>query len=255
MNKISTFISIALLSTSVLAQETNGVVKTMEYRIPNEVSVTLRSNNQDLPLYQYRGDLYVVGEPKQEYTIYLKNNSQSRYLAVTSVDGVNVITGDGASFGGAGYIIPSFGFANVDGWRKSLDRVAKFYFTENKTYAEGINKGGNKGVIGVAFFKEKEKYFNEYDYQGKAESSDSANASSAPSAASREKSLGTGHGQIVNSYARQETFEKNSDTPTRVIQIYYDTYRNLVKKGVIVERPSAFPEEKNNFQFAPDPFR
>lgn len=64
--------------------------------------------------------------------------------------------------------------------------------------------------------------------------------------------LGTGHGRSERSDARYVRFERASDTPDEVIAIYYDSYRNLVARGVIrAETPriaTPFPG-----RFVPDP--
>ncbi len=66
-----------------------------------------------------------------------------------------------------------------------------------------------------------------------------------------EKKIGTGHGRSQNAPARYVEFERETDLPAEVIAIQYDTYANLVARGVIPERrklPSPFPGG-----FVPDP--
>jgi hypothetical protein len=67
-----------------------------------------------------------------------------------------------------------------------------------------------------------------------------------------EKNLGTGHGRNETSHARYVAFERESDTPNEVIVVGYDTYANLVARGIIPTRsardPNPFPA-----QFVPDP--
>ena len=45
-----------------------------------------------------QGKAWVVGQPGNEYQISLRNQSGSDVLAVVSVDGVNVITGETAEY-------------------------------------------------------------------------------------------------------------------------------------------------------------
>ena len=71
------------------------------------------------------------------------------------------------------------------------------------------------------------------------------------SAAPAEKQIGTGHGRSQNAPARHVQFERESDYPVEVIAIHYDTYANLVARGVIREErnlPAPFPGG-----FVPDP--
>jgi hypothetical protein len=80
-------------------------------------------------------------------------------------------------------------------------------------------------------------------------SNDSAPRSDAPSAV--EKKIGTGHGRSQNAPARYVEFERESDRPAEIVAIHYDTYANLVARGVIREEsklPAPFPGG-----FVPDP--
>ena len=56
-------------------------------------------------LLSFDGTRYVVGKPGNEYAIRVRNASGERALAVMSVDGVNVITGDTASPSQSGYVL------------------------------------------------------------------------------------------------------------------------------------------------------
>lgn len=74
------------------------------------------------------------------------------------------------------------------------------------------------------------------------------------SAAPQESRLGTGHGERVWSPVQQTTFERASSRPADVVQIRYDSHRNLVAAGVlpaptprVSPRPNPFPA------YVPDP--
>ena len=45
--------------------------------------------------------------------------------------------------------------------------------------------------------------------------------------------LGTGHGRSESSPARYTSFERATSRPEEVVSIYYDSYANLVARGVI----------------------
>src|SRR3546814_3906476 len=47
-----------------------------------------------------------------------------------SVDGVNAVTGEDADPSQAGYVLAPWQSTEIDGWRKSLDEVARFRFTD-----------------------------------------------------------------------------------------------------------------------------
>lgn len=64
---------------------------------PLDVEIYDRTRGQVLPLHRHRGELYVAGEPGHEYEIRLRSREPGRVLAVTSVDGVNVVSGETAA--------------------------------------------------------------------------------------------------------------------------------------------------------------
>jgi hypothetical protein len=69
-----------------------------------------------------------------------------------------------------------------------------------------------------------------------------------------EESLGTGHGARESSYASYTTFERESSQPNEVVSVWYDSYRNLVARGVIATpRPIAVEPQAFPNQFVPDP--
>ena len=86
----------------------------------------------------------------------IRNCTGARVLVVTSVDGVNVISGDTAAPSQSGYVLEPWGSVEITGWRKSLSRTAAFYFTDlGDSYAARTGRPQNVGVIGVAVFQEK----------------------------------------------------------------------------------------------------
>ena len=120
------------------------------------VDVYDRNDGTSLPIYGKDGRRYVVGAPGHEYAVRIRNNTGERVLAVTSVDGVNVVTGETASPDQSGYVIDAYGSVEIAGWRKSLERTAAFYFTDlGDSYAARTGRPNNVGVIGVAVFREK----------------------------------------------------------------------------------------------------
>jgi hypothetical protein len=220
---------------------------------PVEVEIFDRTAGRELPVYWHAGDRYVAGEPGHEYEIRIRNTDGGRVLAVTSVDGVNVITGRTASPRQSGYVIDPYGSVDIDGWRKSLAEVAAFYFTSLRdSYAARTGRPDNVGVIGVAVFRERVYYPEPMLREQRGASADAA----APAAESERAlgKLGTGHGQRRDSGASHTTFERASDEPESVIRIFYDSRRNLVAQGVIPRRhyagnvPDPFPGG-----FVPDP--
>src|SRR5689334_14322474 len=89
--------------------------------VRGQVEVYDRTAGTTLDVYYHDGRRYVVGEPGHEFQVVLRNNSNRRVLAVTSVDGVNVITGETASTEQSGYVLSPWDSLEVSGWRKSMD--------------------------------------------------------------------------------------------------------------------------------------
>jgi len=226
-----------------------------------DVEVYDRTAGRTLPLYRHQGRLYVPGEPRHEYELRIRNRSGGRLLAVGSVDGVNVLSGQTASTDQGGYVLDGWGSVSIEGWRKSLQHVAAFYFTElPDSYAARTGRPDNVGVIGVALFRERAWCCRERGDDAQSRSEAPATAAAAPPAAepgaagSLSKSapvdaerLGTGHGRIEDSLAYETSFQRNSDTPDEVISIWYDSRSRLLAQGVI-------PQPRRTAERAPEPF-
>jgi len=226
-----------------------------------------RSDELALETYRHRGRDYVVGQPGNEYAIRIRNCSGRRVLAVVSVDGVNVVTGETAAPAQSGYVIEPYGYVNIEGWRKDLSRTAAFYFSDPQdAYATRTGRPDDLGVIGVAVFREREsrvlmdsaeihrapasaaRQESSADRQAKGRAAES-NAAAAPA-------LGTGHGRREWSPARQVEFERANSRPDQRVVIRYDRRENLVAMGVL-PRPARPRREPNPFPgalgFVPDP--
>ena len=239
-----------------------------------DIAIHDRATGRDLPVYWHEGRAYVVGKPGNEYSIRVRNSSAERVLAVMSIDGVNIITGDTASTAQSGYVFAPNETAELAGWRRDMSRTAAFYFTAlSNSYAARTGRPDNVGVIGVAVFRERPRpvqFGGLLKDRERAQSADRAEPAErgaaatapAPTAAAGEtapakQQLGTGHGRSETSYAQYTTFERASETPSDTIAIYYDSYENLLVQGVPVGappiahvRPEPFPDRG---RFVPDP--
>ena len=120
------------------------------------VELVSRPDGRLLSVYPKDGRRWVVGTPGQEYGIRVCNRTGERVLAVMSVDGVNVVSGETASPAQSGYVLSGHECADINGWRKTDSHIAAFYFTElPDAYAARTGRPENVGVIGVAFFRER----------------------------------------------------------------------------------------------------
>ncbi|HEY0683624.1 MAG TPA: hypothetical protein VGD45_14925 [Steroidobacter sp.] len=230
-----------------------------------KVEVFDRTAGHALPVYVHRDRLYVAGEPGHQYEVRVSNRSNERLLAVTSVDGVNVISGKTAHEQQSGYVLDPWDGVDIEGWRKSLDEVATFYFTRlSNSYAARTGRPENVGVIGVAVFREHRPCchhprFEERTTEAAPAPSAQADARSEDKSLSKQERerLGTGHGHREDSPAHYVDFRRASTMPEETIVIYYDSRKNLMARGVIREprhyadqsRPNPFPEGS----FVPDP--
>ena len=121
-----------------------------------DLEVHDRTTGRTLPIHDHEGRLYVAGEPHHRYELRIRNHSGGRILAVTSVDGVNVVSGKTAGGNQRGYVIGADDSVAIEGWRKNLDEVAAFYFTTLRdSYAARTGRPDDVGVIGVALFRER----------------------------------------------------------------------------------------------------
>jgi hypothetical protein len=250
-----------------------------------QLEVVDRNSGSQLPLYAKDGRRYIVGTPGHEYALRIRNTTGARVLAVTSVDGVNVISGDTAAPSQSGYVLEPYGSVEIIGWRKSLTRTAAFFFTEHQnSYAARTGRPSDVGVIGVAAFREKAPVISRRDDsiargQSARESESgpatraplpaeaAGSASSADEVARHEPStvaprpsakLGTGHGRDEASRVTMVQFERATSTPSQLVTIQYGRRENLVAMGVLPQQPPYYsPREPRAFpgavRFVPNP--
>lgn len=243
---------------------------------PSAVTIDVydRTQGETLAIHPLDSQRYVVGTPGHEYAIRIRNETSRRILAVTSVDGVNVVTGETAAPEQSGYVIEAGGSVEIAGWRRSLERTSAFYFTDlGDSYAARTGRPRNVGVIGVAVFHElvrpmissflRDKVLaheNEGDPRARAERADAAAPAAPAQDAARESGrlaaseprqmlsnkLGTGFGRDEASLVQRVRFERATSAPAESISIQYDRRDNLIAMGVLPRPRYA--------QQTPDPF-
>jgi hypothetical protein len=240
-----------------------------------------RKTGAELTPHFYRGEYWVAGAPGGTYAIEIRNRTGERLLAVTSVDGVNVISGATAGWDQTGYVFdPGQGY-EITGWRKSDSQVAAFTFVDSlNSYAQRTGRPANVGVIGVALFRERPPS-QLYDAPPTVAPNDAPEPSPVPDEAPRPppsarneaategaskpraleqpaRKLGTGHGERETSYVTNTAFLRMQSEPNEVIRIRYDSFENLVAMGVI-RRPHRVAATANPFpasaqqEYVPDP--
>jgi hypothetical protein len=248
-----------------------------------EVRVIDRDSGTPLRTYYHRGEYWVAGNPGARYAIEIRNTLHERVLAVTSVDGINVLTGATARWDQSGYVLHGEEAYEISGWRKSQAEVAAFEFTAvPNSYAAQTGRSVNIGVIGVAVFRERVPGHVAQTApgtgappappagEGRAESNPRAGADvDDGSARSAQRSeavvqpaplprLGTGHGAREQSYVEFTDFTRMHSEPNEIVRIRYDSRESLLALGIIPRAaplagdPNPFPGS-SLVHFVPDP--
>jgi hypothetical protein len=110
-----------------------------------------------LPTFRQAGQRFVLGEPGARYNVRVENPTAERVEVVVTVDGRDAISGRvGDYVTQRGYLVEPWGSLVIEGFRRSLDEVAAFRFTNrSESYSALRGTPENVGVIGVAVFPEK----------------------------------------------------------------------------------------------------
>lgn len=222
-----------------------------------DLSVYDRTEGRHLAVHWHEGRAYLVGKPGNEYQVTIRNRLREEALAVVSVDGVNVVSGETANPAQTGYVLGAHRSYDILGWRKSLAETAAFYFTAlPDSYAARTGRADNVGVIGVAVFRRKQppQPFAQAAPNAPVSAAARREAAAGDRAAPEpEARLGTGHGRRETSPVQQVAFERASSAPAETISLYYDSYRNLLARGVIREAVPVAPLPQPFPGFVPDP--
>jgi hypothetical protein len=235
------------------------------------VTIVDRDTGVALTPHYFRGEYWIAGTPGARYAIEIRNRAGGRVLAVTSVDGVNVVSGETAGWGQTGYVFAPGQRYEITGWRKSDTQVAAFTFTAlPNSYAALTGRPANVGVIGVAVFRERlppsvaiPQLPEESSRSEAASAADRTQGAQAAAPAQSleapksEQKLGTGHGAREYSYVDHTDFQRMQEEPNEIIRIRYDSLPNLMAMG-IVRAPHPAPTGANPFpasahQYVPDP--
>jgi len=227
-----------------------------------DMQIISRATGLPLQMYVHRGQRYVIGMPGEAYSIRLSNRSGVRVLGVLAVDGINAVTGETAATSQSGYVLGPFEAAEITGWRKSLEEVARFYFTRlPDSYAARTDRPDSVGVIGVAAYAEYQPPAPVLSPRSNSAAKQAAPAAEAAAPAERdagklgaEERLGTGHGERESAPTRYTEFRRATSQPQEILTIRYDSRAQLVSQGVIREATPRLPDPQPfPGRFVPDP--
>ena len=239
-------------------------------------------NGKPVRQYVHNGNTYIEARAGTEYSIKIKNSGYNRKLAVITVDGINVITGEPQPESiGQGYIVRAYDSLDIKGFRKDMSSVGAFKFcSKGKSYCNDQGLAGNNGVIGVRIYDEKivppqiyyrstipitrsihsKGMFDNNDLMCKSSFGSASNntmdsnitCSYSSNTSSPDFDLGTTWGKKIDDNVVNVEFdavESSAETCT----IYYDTKENLEGIGIVFkkEKEVNFPKAFGAFAKPP----
>jgi len=121
----------------------------------NAFGLELVVDGRVLPVIQHGGKNYVAAPWDKDFQVRLNVPFGGRYLAVTSVDGLDIMTGKTASKEAGGYVLSGYSNNDIPGFRLNNSEVAAFHFGDRAdSYAAQLDKPAYVGVIAVIFYEE-----------------------------------------------------------------------------------------------------
>jgi hypothetical protein len=237
------------------------------YQVDSPYQVEIVSgDSRRLPTYPYGGRAYVLGTVGERYRIHITNPTPRRVEAVISVDGLDAIDGKTADYQSKrGYVIAAYGEISIDGFRTSLNDVATFRFSSVRdSYAGRKGQDRNVGVIGVAFFPQRElpvprpvrpplerrppsddprsgaapapapsAMDSSPERAGRAEARKEADSTYRTPAPESRPGLGTEFGENRYSHVDYTSFQRqNPSTPAYVAEFRYNDRQGLLALGI-----------------------
>ena len=230
----------------------------------------------------HQGDTFLPVAEGDVFTIRVQNTTRENVVAIVSVDGRSVMTGDEASHNDSGYLVRAGRSTVIEGYRRGMHKVKEFKVGRDYEESYGEKRSGsdlNDGVIGVAIIPEQKrirKSTKKYMFDrtktsiprgmsGQAcypDSNDNAELYSSMDACSLDGkvptrgvgSVGTVMGEEKESHVHEVDVDIDYNRKS-VVVLYYDTVPALRAMGVPVDtkigRPNPFPAEPDHL-YCPD---
>jgi hypothetical protein len=211
---------------------------------------------------------YMEAVKGDRYSIEVTNRSARQVGVVIAVDGRNIISGNKSDLknGERMYIIGPYSTNTFEGWRTGMDRINRFYFTEQPdSYAEKVfSDGSAMGTIALAVYREKLSPIRlKSEPSSRLQEGPAGAAPRAPiekrayDSAEKEKNeqAGTGFGETTHSPAREVRFEPENIVAEKIV-LKYEWQQELCKKGIIGCTPkNRLWPDKGGFAPVPRDFR
>lgn len=236
----------------------------------NNFSLSIIVNGKPIHEYYHNGNYFVEGRKDSEFVIEFVNDTYRRVLVVPSIDGLSPVDGTIATSDSMGFIVEPFSTLTIPGWAIDENNVANFKFMDKeKSYASVMrsSKEAQAGVIGILVYGEdtvalqvSQTRRNQKDIQSlypnktilwpvdkiSGYPKDIWNATASTSTSSFDYGVGWGSEQKFS--VETEMFNRGQILEQMVI--YYDSRRNLEKRGIqIVKKDTTYLND------LPSPFR
>ncbi len=204
-------------------------------------------NGRALPVIQHQGKNYIAAPWDKDFQLRFNVPFGSgRFLAVTSVDGLDIMTGKTASTEAGGYVLtPALRPTDNDipGFRLNNSEVAAFHFGDRRdSYAAQLDKPANVGVIAVVFYEERPRFRRNMMSMssrggclgGGLEGTRGGTFGPA-SKGGVGHDMGTEFGQRTEHKVNTTTFDRGREVARFVFE--YASRENLIKGGVVSDAP------------------
>ena len=263
LSQIFSLFSLLFLASNVQAKTYNWGPSHQPSHSPVRIDV-VDDNGRTLNKYNANNNgyktqrTYLEATKGKRYKLRIRNTSNNRIGIVVAVDGRNILTGKKSYLRNNEkmYVLDAYETANYKGWRTNKNHVNRFYFTTaGDSYSNAWGDRSAMGVIAVAVFDEKRKYYR------KKQNKNDLRSRSAPSKRGylADESTGTGFGREEYSPTINISFKANHK-PTNKYFLKYEWRKTLCKRGIIncnrydaPPQPNRFwPREANN-GYAPYP--
>lgn len=231
-------------------------------------SVEVLVDGRPLPVYPWRGALYVEATKGREYAVRLRNPLGVRVAVALSVDGLNSIDARRSTAAGARkWVLGPYETVTISGWQTSAEHARRFYFTsEERSYASRLGQADNLGVISAVFFRERQPIVpvtgaeaagDRAQERARAEGSGrrapappAAAPAEASSQASAEDYAATGIGRRTEHRVRQVSLDLEPN-PTASVTLRYEYRPQLVRLGVLPHGPDPLARREGATGFEP----
>jgi len=232
----------------------------MRYQTPHgEVGMAIIIHGKKVREFPHTDEnTYFWAKNGTEYSVQFWNYTDRRVEVVATVDGLDIIKGRVGDYRTqTGYVIDAHSKPQpIPGFKVNSSTAARFTFgSPEGSYAALMEKPNNIGVIGAAFFVERQRPMPKFDHGLFLNSSGSSPASFGGGmikggGATRGASVGTGFGQSTDFHTSKTSFTRdNEHTPTAILSMNYHSQERLAQMGIDIRRRPAVQVAS-----APNPF-